>query len=157
MFWRIPRKRYEAQKGTGNRRAFKAIVDSGKKPGVLAYDGRQPIAWCALAPRSEYIGLANSRILQPVDEQQVWSISCLFVKKEYRRQGLSAEILKAAVEFAGRRGAQTVEGYPVEPSSQKMADPFLWHGTVSAFKAAGFKEVVRRSPTRPIMRFELTR
>jgi GNAT superfamily N-acetyltransferase len=157
MFWRIPRKRYEAQKGQGNKRAFKAIVDAGKKPGVIAYAGKEPIAWCALAPRNECIGLANSRILQPVDEKPVWSISCLFVKKEYRRKGVSAEILKAAVEFAGRRGAQTVEGYPVEPSSQKMADPFLWHGTVSAFKAAGFKEVARRSSTRPIMRFALPR
>jgi hypothetical protein len=59
------------------------------------------------------------------------------------------------VDFAARQGAHLVEGYPVEPASQKMADPFLWHGTMSAFKAAGFKEVIRRSPTRPIMRFQI--
>ena len=155
MFWRIARKRYEAEKGTGNKLAFKKIVVSGKKPGVLAYAGKEPIAWCAVAPRAEYIGLANSRILQPVDEKPVWSISCLFVKKEYRRKGVSAQILKAAVEFAERQGALTVEGYPVDPASEKMADPFLWHGTTSAFKAAGFKEVLRRSPSRPIMRFQI--
>jgi GNAT superfamily N-acetyltransferase len=87
----------------------------------------------------------------------VWSISCLFVNKSYRRQGLSAKLLRAAVDFAAKRGARIVEGYPTEPSSDRMADPFLWHGIASAFLAAGFKEVVRRSPTRPIMRFEVSK
>ncbi len=155
MFWRIPRKRYELEKGAGNKRAFQEIVASGMKPGVIAYAGKEPVAWCAVAPRDHYIVLANSRILQPVDEQPVWSISCLFVKREFRRKGVSAHILKAAVEFAGRQGAHIVEGYPVDPASKKMPDPFLWHGTISAFKAAGFKEVLRRSRTRPIMRFEI--
>jgi GNAT superfamily N-acetyltransferase len=155
MFWRIPRKHYEVEKGLGNKRAFRKIVKSGRKPGVLAYAGKEPIAWCAVAPREEYIGLANSRILKAVDEKPVWSISCLFVKKGYRRKGVSAQILKAAVEFAGGQGALIVEGYPVSPGSEKMADPFLWHGTTSAFKAAGFREVLRRAPTRPIMRFQI--
>jgi GNAT superfamily N-acetyltransferase len=155
MFWRIPRKHYEAEKGAGNKRAFQKIVASGRKPGLLAYAGKEPVAWCAVAPREEYVGLATSRLLKPIDEKPVWSVSCLFVRRDYRRKGVSAQILKAAVEFAARQGASIVEGYPVEPASAKMADPFLWHGTASAFKAAGFKEVVRRSPTRPIMRFQI--
>ena len=73
-------------------------------------------------------------------------------QETYRRQGVSALLLKAAVEFAAREGAKIIEGYPVEPTMEKMPDPFLWHGVPSAFKAAGFKEVLRRSQTRPIMR-----
>lgn len=155
MFWRLPRKEFEARKGSGNKRALKKIVTGGREPGILAYSNKEVIGWCAVAPRAEYVALENSRILKPVDDQPVWSISCLFVKKGYRRQGISSKLLRAAVDFAARRGARIVEGYPTEPGNDKMADPFLWHGVASAFLDAGFKEVVRRSATRPIMRCEV--
>ena len=156
MFWRLPRKEFDAGKGAGNKRALKRIVNSGREPGIIAYQGKEPIAWCALAPRDDYIALERSRILKPVDEQPVWSVSCLFIKKPYRRRGVSTQLLRAAVAFAADHGARIVEGYPVEPSMEKMPDPFLWHGIPSAFKKAGFDEVVRRSRTRPIMRFQIT-
>jgi GNAT superfamily N-acetyltransferase len=155
MFWRLPRKKFDAGKGSANKRAFKKIISEGAKPGVIAYSGKDPIGWCAIARRADYTALERSRILQPVDDQPVWSISCLFIQKPYRRQGVSAQLLRAAVEFAASQGAKIVEGYPVEPSMEKMPDPFLWHGVPSAFRAAGFKEVVRRSKSRPIMRYQI--
>ena len=155
MFWRVPRKQFDAGKGAGNKSALKKIVTAGSKPGIIAYLGKEPIGWCAVAQREEYIALERSRILKPVDDKPVWAISCLFIKKPYRRQGVSAHLIRAAVDFAARRGAKVVEGYPVDPSMEKMPDPFLWHGVPSAFKAAGFKEVLRRSASRPIMRFDI--
>lgn len=155
MFWRRPRKEFDAGKGAGNKSALRRIVNAGEKPGIIAYNGKEPIAWCAVAPRERYVALERSRILKPVDAQPVWSISCLFIMKSYRRKGVSSQLLRAAVAFAAKQGARVVEGYPVEPSMEKMPDPFLWHGIPSAFKAAGFKEVLRRSKSRPIMRFEI--
>jgi GNAT superfamily N-acetyltransferase len=155
MFWRRPRKEFDAGKGAGNKSALRRIVTEGEKPGILADDGKEPIAWCAVAPREGYVALERSRILKPVDARPVWSISCLFIMRPYRRKGVSAQLLRAAVDFAAKQGARVVEGYPVEPSMEKMPDPFLWHGIPSAFKAAGFKEVLRRSKSRPIMRFEI--
>ena len=155
MFWRVPRKQFDAGKGAGNKSALKKIVTAGQRPGIIAYLGKEPIGWCAVARRDDYIGLEGSRILRPVDDKPVWSISCLFIKRPYRRQGVSVQLLQAAVEFAAKRGAKLIEGYPVDPSMEKMPDPFLWHGVPSAFKAAGFKEVLRRSKSRPIMRFEI--
>lgn len=155
MFWRLPRKEFEANKGTGNKRAFKKLVKNGRQPGIVAYLGSEPIGWCSVAPREQFIALERSRILKPVDARAVWSISCLFVKKAHRRKGISARLLRAAVEFAAKQGARVIEGYPVEPSMEKMPDPFLWHGVPSAYKAAGFSEVLRRSKSRPIMRIEI--
>ena len=155
MFWRLPRKEFDAGKGSGNKRALKRIVTTGKEPGIIAYLGKEPIGWCAIAPRADYSALERSRILKPVDDQPVWSVSCLFIKKPYRRQGVSSQLLQAVIAFAADHGARIVEGYPVEPSMEKMPDPFLWHGVPSAFIDAGFKEVARRSQARPIMRFEI--
>jgi hypothetical protein len=88
MWWRSRRSEYEKQKGEGNKRAMKAIVDKGEVPGILAYVEGMPVAWCSVAPRSHFSMLSRSRILKQVDEEPVWSIVCLFVKKILRNQGL---------------------------------------------------------------------
>jgi GNAT superfamily N-acetyltransferase len=153
MAWRLRPKEWAAGKGTKNKRAFKKIVTPGEEPGVIGYLNERPVAWCAIAPRSTYSFLERSRVLSPVDAQPVWSISCLFILKPYRRRGVSTQLLRAAVAFAKHRGAKVVEGYPTEPSKNAMPDPFLWTGTPAAFRKAGFVEVARRSQSRPIMRY----
>jgi GNAT superfamily N-acetyltransferase len=153
MYWRLSRKKWEEGKGAANKRALKKVVSGGATPpGILAYVGGEPIAWCAVAPRSDYPALERSRVLRPVDDRPVWSVSCLFVSKSYRRKGMSVRMLEAAAAFARSNGASIIEGYPVEPSNDRVPDPFIWTGTASAFRKAGFKEVARRSATRPIMR-----
>jgi len=152
MYWRLPRPEFQRMKGAGNKAAFQTIVKSDAMPGVLAYVGGQPAAWCAIAPREQYPGLQRSRILKPVDGQPVWSVTCFFVARPFRRKGLSVQLLQAAVEFARSRGANIVEGYPVEPKSGSMPDAFAWTGLAAAFRKAGFRSVAKRSPTRPVMR-----
>jgi len=153
MLWRLTRKEFEQQKGEVNRRAMKSIVASGEIPGLLAYSEEQPVAWCSVAPRESYPALERSRVLKKIDDEPVWSISCFFIHKDYRKKGLSVRILKAAVEYVKNQGGQIVEGYPVEPKKGKTADVFAWTGLASFFKKAGFVECARRSETRPIMRY----
>jgi len=153
MVWRLHAQEWRANKGAKNKRAFKKIVTAGEEPGVIGYLDKQPIAWCAIAPRSTYSFLARSRVLGAVDDQPVWSVSCLFILKPYRRKGVSTQLLRAAVQFAKNHGAKIVEGYPTEPSKNAMPAPFLWTGTPTAFKKAGFVEVLRRSQSRPILRY----
>jgi len=157
MTWRLKRSEFDRGKGEGNRKAFRAIVRSGVEPGVLAYAGSEPVGWCAVAPREAYTVLERSRVLAPVDERSVWSISCLFVTRRMRRSGVSVPLIRAAVAHATAQRAEVVEAYPVEPYSAAMPAAFAWTGIVSAYKKAGFKEVLRRSRARPIMRFEVTR
>ena len=155
MWWRLPRKKFEEQKGDGNRRAMKRIVRSGEVPGLLAYHEKEPVGWCALAPRERFTGMARSRILKPVDDQPCWSIPCFYINKKYRKQAVSVQLLKAAVMYARRQGATILEGYPIEPKKDEYPDTFAYTGFAKTFIRAGFKEVARRSPTRPIMRIEL--
>lgn len=158
MLWRLPRKQFESQKGDGNREAMKALVESGEVPGLLAYRDGQPIGWCALAPRERYLALGRSRVLKPVDDRPCWSVSCLFVHRAHRRRGVSVGLLRAAVRHARAHGAGILEGYPVEPRGGKPIPPaFAWTGIPKAYEAAGFLEVARGSPTRPIMRCDCTR
>jgi GNAT superfamily N-acetyltransferase len=152
MFYRQTRREFEKFKGAANRRKMKRLIDSGRVPGLLAYVGDQPVGWCSVAPREEFGSLARSRILKPVDDQPVWSVVCFFVAKEYRRHKITVRLLKAACTYARHQGARIIEGYAVEPKIGEMPDVFAFHGLAAAFRAAGFAEVARRSPTRPIMR-----
>lgn len=156
MHWRLSRREYEAGKGEKNRRMLQALVVAGDRPpGLLAYDGDAPVGWCAVAPREEYPTLERSRILKRVDDRPVWSVTCFFVARSHRRKGVATALLRAAVEFAAEHGAEAVEGYPVEPRSDEMPAVFAWTGTASAFGQVGFVEALRRSDTRPIMRYEI--
>jgi GNAT superfamily N-acetyltransferase len=157
MWWRLKRSEYEKQKGEKNRRSLKRLVDAGAPVGLIAYDGRRPVAWCSVAPREHFPVLERSRVLKRVDDRPVWSIVCIFVARPYRRKGATLQLLNAAVEHVRKRGGRIVEGYPVEPSTEKIPDVFAFTGLASAFKKAGFTECARRSATRPVMRFEIKR
>jgi len=120
--------------------------------GVLASRGGEPAGWCAVGPREATPRLENSRVLARVDDRPVGSVTCLYVARHGRRQGLPARLLNAAAEFAASHGARIVEGYPTQPKDGRSPDAFVWTGLPSAFARAGFKEAARRSPARPVMR-----
>ena len=155
MWWRLEKRAFDAGKGARNRRAMKRIVDSGEAPGLLAYSGGVPVAWCALAPRDRYPRLARSRVLAPVDDRPVWSVVCFFVAKPWRRRGVTVALLEAAAKFARSRGARILEGYPVAPRGAEIPAAFAYTGLPSAFEKAGFREAARRSEARPIVRREI--
>jgi len=151
MYWRLSHADFTRGKGAANRERMRRLVSAGEVPGLLAYLDGEPVGWCAIAPRAAYPRLARSRVLAPLDAAPVWSVVCFFVARPWRKRGVSVELLRAAVSLARAQGARVVEGYPVEPRGE-LAAAFAWTGTAAAFRRAGFVEVARRSPTRPIMR-----
>jgi GNAT superfamily N-acetyltransferase len=152
MYWKLRGKEFSQNKGDNARQMQKNIVDSKIVPGLLAYSAGYPVGWIAVEPRSAYPKLAHSRTLKPVDKQSVWSITCFFVEKKHRRLGITVGLLKAAVDYVQSQGGAIVEGYPVD-APKNYPDLFVYTGTASAFQQAGFQEVARRSPTRPIFRY----
>jgi GNAT superfamily N-acetyltransferase len=155
LFWKKPRKLFHADAYDKNRLDQKQLVEKGTIPGFMAYVGSEPVGWCAVEPRENYPALERSRILKPVDDEPVWSVTCFFVSRKFRRQGITIALLKEAVNYVSSRGGRIVEGYPVEVAGGKSADAFIYTGTASAYIQAGFTEVARRSPTRPIFRFKM--
>lgn len=151
MFWKLPRTQVALGRGAGNRRAFRRIVKSGRVPGILAYADGTPVGWCAVEPRAAYPALARSRVLAPVDAQPVWSVTCFYVARGWRRKGVTVQLLRAAVKHVRRHGGRNVEGYPVAPKPyHRSSTAFAWTGFAPAFEAAGFRDCAGRS--RPIMR-----
>jgi GNAT superfamily N-acetyltransferase len=160
MFWRLERAMFKKTKGEGNRQILKQIVESDEQPGILAYEGKQAIGWCGIAPREKLIALENSRILKRVDDQTGWSITCFFVLKDARRQGVMEGLIKAAVEHAKSNGARIVEAYPIDMQSPKLAGQTFnsysgYMGVASTFRSLGFEQVGQASETQMIMRFKV--
>ena len=146
---------YRKTGGTGvgieNRRAMKALVDRGTVPGLIGYEDGVPVAWVSLGPREDYAKLGRSPIMKPVDDRPVWSIVCFFVDRSVRGKGLAERMLRAAVDHARAHGARLVEAYPVDGRERKDPDE-MFFGAKSMYDRAGFREVARRRPTRPVVR-----
>ncbi|MHB1686937.1 MAG: GNAT family N-acetyltransferase [Ignavibacteriaceae bacterium] len=153
MSWRLTSSDFEKQKGMANKNAMKKLVSLKEPLGILAYYEKEPIGWCSVSPREKFVRLEKSRVLKRIDDEPVWSISCFFIDKKYRRKGLSTELLKAVVKYCKSQGAEIVEAYPTVPYDDNIPASFAWTGIPSAFEKAGFKEVERRSKTRPVMRY----
>jgi GNAT superfamily N-acetyltransferase len=130
---------------------MKALVDRGSAPGLIGYEDGVPVAWVSLGPRDDYPKLRRSPIMKAVDDRPVWSIVCFFVDRSVRGTGLARRMLRAAVDHARTHGARLVEAYPVDTQEQKHPDD-MFFGAKSMYDRAGFREVARRTPTRPVVR-----
>ena len=135
-----------------NRAAFREVVRRGPPPGLLAFAGEVAVGWCQLTPREAVPWLDLTRRLKRVDDLPVWSLSCLYVRKGWRRRGVSAALIAAAVARARRQGAPALEAYPFDAAVSPSATGC---GYASTFARAGFETVARRTPARPIMRHDL--
>jgi len=134
-----------------NRAGLKALVRSGGPPGLIGYRGKVPVGWVSLGPRDDYAKLRRSPVMKAVDEQPVWSIVCFVVPSRYRGQGVARALLDRAIAYAKKRGVSLLEAYPVDKPG-RSDDDSMWFGAKSMYDAAGFEEVARRKPNRPIVR-----
>jgi GNAT superfamily N-acetyltransferase len=154
MFYRQSGAGADAARRDANRAALRAIVDSGRAPGLIGYEDGSPVGWVSLSPREEYEKLRRSPVMKPVDDRPVWSIVCFFVDKRARGRGVTAGLLDAAIRYAEEQGATVLEAYPVD-KPERSTDDFMFFGAKSLYDRAGFVEVARRKPTRPVVRKEL--
>jgi GNAT superfamily N-acetyltransferase len=156
MWWRMTSAEFEKASREERRDDFRRLVDDGVPLGVLAYDRKVPVGWCAVGPRESLPKLMRSRVAGPLEGETggVWMINCFYVDRNHRGEGLMRTLIDAAAEMAGKHGARVVEACPIDTERKLM-----WGeghiGLAQVFAAAGFSEVARRSPTRPLMRKSL--
>lgn len=154
MSFRLSKGDFEAGKlNDGNKKGMKDIVWSSAPTGLLCYYKNEAIAWSAFAPREDFSKLARSRVHRPIDDQKVWSIPCTFIKKEYRRKGVSVALLQGVIEYAKQNNIAIIEAYPTIPTQGKLPDAFAWVGLYKSFERAGFEIVDRTSKIRPMVRY----
>jgi GNAT superfamily N-acetyltransferase len=150
-YWYLSNAAYKAGWGDANRETLERLVKAGAAPGLIAYVDREPAAWVSVAPRRNFDRLNRSRNFAALDDKNVWSVNCFVVAPDFRRQGLMEKLARAAWDFAIARGADGTEAYPLVPGPKTSASD-LYLGTEGAFRAAGYIEVARPLPRRPIMR-----
>ena len=141
-------------RANANRSELKALVDAGKVPGLIAYRRKAPVGWISLGPREQFARLKRSPVMRAVDDKPVWSIVCFVVPSEHRGQGVAEALLDGAIAYARKRGATLIEAYPVDKSTRSRDDA-MWFGAKSMYDRAGFKEVARRKPARPVVRLKI--
>ncbi|MBN2350753.1 MAG: GNAT family N-acetyltransferase [Bacteroidales bacterium] len=154
MYYRLNKSDFiEGKTENGNRKAMKNLVFENKPTGILGFYEEEAIAWCAFAPREDFIKLEKSRVHKRIDNNPVWSIPCFFIAKNFRRLGISVELLKGVIQYAKENGIKIIEAYPTIPAKEGLPDAFAWIGLYKSFERAGFKIVDRKSKNRPMVRY----
>ena len=158
MYYRLNKSDFREGKAVdGNKDAMKEIVWEGKPAGILGLYEGQAIAWCAFAPREDFIKLEKSRVHKRIDNEAVWSIPCFFINKNFRKHGISVELLKGVIRYARENGIKIIEAYPTIPTTEKLPDSFAWIGLYKSFERAGFEIVDQTSKNRPMVRYYIGR
>lgn len=158
MYFRLNYNEFvEGKQHDGNKEKMKDLVWENQPTGILTFYDGQPIGWCSFAPREQYQKLKKSRVHKPIDNEPVWSITCFFINKHFRRLGVSVAMLKGAIEIARKLGIKIIEAYPTIPTTETLPDTFAWIGLYKSFEKAGFEVVDRTSKSRPMVRYYVSR
>jgi ribosomal protein S18 acetylase RimI-like enzyme len=161
MYWRLPRKEFEASLRRRNKALFRARVEQGPPPGLLGYCAGESSGWVQVGPRADTPQWNGARrVSAPLDDAaaadaRVWGVSCFAVKAGARGEGIANRLLDAAISWARKKGARALEACPVDTEGFKRPRISLYHGVASSFARAGFVEVARRRSDRPLMRLDL--
>ena len=134
--------------GPRRREAMTQLAARQPAPGLMALDGNEPVGWIAIAPRSEFTRIVRSRTTPAINDEPVWIIPCITVRKAHRGRGIAIALIQAAVAYAGEHEASIVEAYP-RADEIRTRDDNAYFGTKAMFSRAGFEVVREPLPNLP--------
>ncbi|MEV0442377.1 GNAT family N-acetyltransferase [Streptomyces spectabilis] len=137
LSYRIPAKLNNELRGPARGEYVAGLCRADPPPGVIAYDGDEPVGWAAVAPRAD-TSFARSRKIPLLDDLPVWSVWCVRVRPGHRKQGISHALIAGAVEFARDQGAPVIEAYPLDNGDARVDLTMAYAGIRKNFERAGF-------------------
>ena len=154
MWFIIPVKEYHAAGSDGNRASFCRLLAASEHPlGLIAYLDDRPVGWCAVGPRSRYLRAIRTPTYKgrdPDEDDDVWLLPCLFLRKEARGAGLGGRLVRAAVRLARERRAVAVEAFPYAGPKRRSRETQV--GFEAVLSRGGFAVIGRPSADRVLMR-----
>src|SRR5206468_7136933 len=109
-------------------------VKSGERVGVLCTLDDVPVGWIGVGPRLGFPRLHRARVaklLKGDDPERIWSIVCVYLRPEHRRQGSVQVLIDRAVQWARDDEADLIEAYPEDDREPDSGfDPQSFHGRV---------------------------
>ena len=127
------------------------LVRAHRSHAALVYDGADVIGWCQFGPPAELparMGGFRKLGTSPPD----WRITCFFVDRDRRKQGVAQAALAGALRMIAAAGGGSVDGYPVDTRGDAYSGSFLWSGTESMFAASGFRKLGPLGARKLVMR-----
>src|SRR5215472_4289145 len=127
-----------------NRSEKERRVREGRAHAALVYDGSLAVGWCQYGPTDELPRIKHKReYLNSLTKLPDWRITCFFVDRDYRGQGIASIALGGALNEIARLGGGMVESYPEDAEGRTVSGSFLHNATVSMFEDQGFRRTRR--------------
>ncbi|TGT32056.1 GNAT family N-acetyltransferase, partial [Mesorhizobium sp. M4B.F.Ca.ET.169.01.1.1] len=109
----------------GNRDAKEARVRDGSAHAALVFDGSACVGWCQFGSTGELPRIKHRRAYEEgLTALPDWRITCFFIDKGRRGEGVAAAALGGALAEIARLGGGRVESYPEDTSGRKVAGAF---------------------------------
>lgn len=161
QWWMMPNKDWQNTDREARERMLRTEVAENPPPALIAYVDGEPAGWIRVGPRIAQVRLARTTAIagssaHAWDDPSVWAVSCFVVRREHRGAGLNDRLLAAAVDYARESGARMIEAYPIDTAVTKKRANELFHGVLTVFERAGFREVARPKPHLAIVELDLT-
>ncbi|MEP6649128.1 MAG: GNAT family N-acetyltransferase [Lapillicoccus sp.] len=116
-----------------------ARVRDDRAHAALVLDGEVCVGWCQFGSTEELPRIKRRKAyLEGVGSLPDWRITCFFIDKRHRHEGVAAAALDAALAEIARLGGGVVESYPEDVAGRKVSSSFLHNGTVALFESRGF-------------------
>ena len=129
-----------AQKGLDHRAAKKERVFTDRAHAAVVFDDDGAAqGWCQFGSPSELTRIKHQReYLKAAPPVPDWRITCFYVDKKHRGQGIARAALGGALEQIAQRGGGLVEAIPEVTAGRTAYGHFLFSATVELFEQFGF-------------------
>ena len=131
-------------RGAGRRERKEGRVREGSTHAALVFDGARCVGWCQFGSPEELPRIKHRKAYElVVSGRPDWRITCFFVDKEYRGQGVSSSALAGALQLIAGLGGGKVESYPEDVAGRTVSASFLYNSRLAMFERQGFERVAR--------------